>query len=81
MPLMDGRQALKRIKVDSKLRRIPVIILTTSREDQDILQTYDLGANSYITKPVTFEDLVAVIKELKTYWLEFVELPKENLHG
>jgi CheY-like chemotaxis protein len=81
MPLMDGRQALKKIKGDPDLRSIPVVILTTSREDQDILRTYDLGANSYITKPVTFEGLVAVMKELKTYWLEIVELPEERPHG
>ncbi len=81
MPLMDGRQALKKIKGDTELRSIPVVILTTSREDQDILRTYDLGANSYITKPVSFEGLVSVIKELKTYWLEIVELPEERLHG
>ena len=75
MPRMDGREALENIKSDSNLRRVPVVILTTSKAEQDILRTYDLGVNSFIAKPVTFEGMVAVIKALKSYWLQIVELP------
>lgn len=76
MPRVDGRQALGRIKTDPKLKSIPIVVLTTSRVDQDILKSYNLGANSYISKPVTFEGLIQVMKELKRYWLEIVELPE-----
>ncbi|HET9869819.1 MAG TPA: response regulator [bacterium] len=75
MPRLDGREALKIIKGDPELRKIPVVILTTSRAEEDIVRGYNLGANSYITKPVTFEGLVGVMSTLKTYWLEIVELP------
>lgn len=75
MPRMDGREALGEVKADSGLRQIPVVVLTTSKAEEDILRTYDLGVNSYITKPVTFDDLVGVIKVLGHYWLEIVELP------
>ena len=75
MPRKDGREALIEIKRDPELRRIPVVILTTSQADEDIVQSYDLGVNSYITKPVTFEGLVKVMKSLGQYWLEIVELP------
>ena len=75
MPKMDGREALKLIKNDEKLMRIPVVIITTSKAEEDILVSYNVGANSYITKPITFEGLVKVIKTLKDYWLEIVELP------
>jgi len=75
MPKMDGREALKEIKSDPALRRIPVIVLTTSRADEDILQTYDLGANSFIAKPVTFDALVGVMQAVLHYWHEIVELP------
>jgi CheY-like chemotaxis protein len=75
MPRMDGREALKVIKSDSDLRPIPVVVLTTSKQEEDIMRSYDLGANSYITKPVTFEGLVEVMKSLGKYWLEIVELP------
>lgn len=77
MPRMDGREALGVIKSDENLRRIPVIILTTSDAEEDILRTYNLGANSFITKPVTFQGLVEVMKELSTYWCEFVKLPPQ----
>ena len=76
MPRKDGREALREIKGDPHLRRIPVVVLTTSRAEEDIYRTYDLGVNSFITKPVTFEGLVDVIKALSRYWVEFVELPK-----
>lgn len=75
MPRMDGRQALAEIRADPNLRRIPVVVLTTSKAEEDILRTYELGVNSFITKPVTFEGLVTVMQELGRYWLEIVELP------
>jgi CheY-like chemotaxis protein len=79
MPKKDGREALKEIKADPDLRRIPIVILTTSKAEEDILQTYDLGASSFITKPVTFEALVDMIKTLAKYWFEIVELPPEKV--
>lgn len=75
MPKKDGREALQEIKADPELRPIPVIVLTTSKAEEDIYRTYDLGANSYIAKPVTFESLVSVMKTLGKYWFEIVELP------
>lgn len=75
MPKMDGREALAEIKADNKLRRIPVVILTTSKADEDMVKGYDLGAASYITKPVTFDALVELMRTLGKYWVEFVELP------
>jgi CheY-like chemotaxis protein len=75
MPKKDGREALQEIKGDPELRLIPVIVLTTSKAEEDIYRTYDLGANSYIAKPVTFESLVSVMKALGKYWFEIVELP------
>lgn len=75
MPKKDGREALKQIKADANLRQIPIVILTTSKADQDIDRSYDLGANSFITKPVTFSGLVEVMKTIGKYWFEIVELP------
>jgi CheY-like chemotaxis protein len=75
MPKMDGREALKEIKADATLRCIPVVVLTTSKAEADIYRTYDLGVNSFITKPVTFDGLVAIMKTLGRYWFEIVELP------
>lgn len=75
MPKKDGREALKEIKSHPELKRIPVVVLTTSKAEEDILRTYDLGVNSYVTKPVTFESLVETIKVLGRYWFEIVELP------
>lgn len=75
MPRKDGREALQEIKADPRLRNIRVIVLTTSKAEEDVLRTYDLSASSYITKPVTFEQLVEVVKTLGKYWLEIVELP------
>lgn len=75
MPRKDGREALREIKADRDLRRIPVIVLTTSKAEEDIYRTYDLGANSFITKPVHFHSLVNVMKEIGKYWIEIVELP------
>lgn len=75
MPRMDGREALKIIKADPKFRGIPVIVLTTSQAEQDILMSYDLGASSFITKPVTFEGLADVLGALDKYWVQIVKLP------
>jgi CheY-like chemotaxis protein len=78
MPRKDGREALKEIKADPELRRIPIVVLTTSKAEEDIMRTYDLGVNSYVTKPVTFKSLVELIKVLGNYWFEVVELPPEE---
>ena len=78
MPRMDGREALRRIKSDESLRRIPVIVLTTSRAEQDIVESYDLGVNAYVTKPVTFDELVDAIQTLGNFWFEIVRLPPEE---
>ena len=75
MPKMDGREALAHIKADPRLRRILVVILTTSKAEEDMVKGYDLGAASYITKPVTFDALVDLMRTLGKYWVEFVELP------
>ncbi len=75
MPRLDGRQALERIKADPSLRRIPVVVLTTSKAEEDILRSYDLGAASFITKPVTFASLVEVVRTLDRYWTGIVQLP------
>lgn len=75
MPRKDGREALQEIKADPTLRGIPVVILTTSKEEEDMLRGYDLGCASYITKPVNFDGLVELMKALGRYWIEFVELP------
>ena len=75
MPKMDGRTALAHIKADPDLRRIPVIVLTTSKAEEDVFRTYDLGVNSFITKPVSFEALVDVVRTLNHYWIEIVQLP------
>jgi CheY-like chemotaxis protein len=77
MPKKDGLEALKDIKNDPQLRRIPVVVLTTSGEEEDIDNTYDLGANSFIIKPLTFDSLVEVMKTLGKYWFEIVKLPLE----
>ncbi|HEX6053672.1 MAG TPA: response regulator [Gemmatimonadaceae bacterium] len=76
MPRKDGRQALREIKSDPELRRIPVVVLTTSKAEEDVLRSYDLGANSFITKPVTFDRLVEIVRTLGNYWFKIVELPE-----
>ena len=75
MPRKDGREALAEIKADDSLRRIPVVVLTTSKDEVDVLNTYDLGVSSFITKPVTFGGLVDVMKTWTQYWFEIVEMP------
>lgn len=84
MPKKDGREALKEIKSDPNLRQIPIVVLTTSKTEEDIYRSYDLGANSFIVKPVTFDSLVEVVKTIGRYWFEIVELPMEEFgdgHG
>jgi CheY-like chemotaxis protein len=78
MPRKDGREALEEIRADPSMRRIPIVVLTTSRAESDILRSYDLGANSYITKPVTFQSLVDVMQMLGKYWFEIVELADDD---
>lgn len=75
MPRKDGREALREIKETPDLRTIPVVVLTTSRAEEDICRTYDLGVNSFIIKPVSFESLVDIMKTLSKYWFEIVQLP------
>jgi len=78
MPKKDGREALKEIKADKNLRTIPIVVLTTSKAEEDILKTYNLGVSSFITKPVKFSTMVDVMKTLNKYWFEIVELPTRD---
>ena len=75
MPRMDGRDALRAIKNDEKLRSIPVIVFTTSKAEEDIVRSYNLGVNCFITKPVTYTGLVKVVTQLNSFWFELVQLP------
>lgn len=75
LPVKDGREVLAEIKADANLRRIPVVILTTSKAEEDILKTYDLHANCYITKPVDLEQFVTVVRYIEDFWLAIVRLP------
>lgn len=81
MPKKDGREALKEIKADPNLKCLRIVILTTSKAEEDIYRTYNLGAASYITKPVTFAGMAEVIKTVGKYWLEIVELPGDGNGG
>lgn len=76
MPKMDGREVLMEIKKYPHLHRIPIVVLTTSQAEEDIIRSYNLGANSFITKPIEFEVLVQVMRSLKKYWFEIVMLPE-----
>ncbi len=78
MPKKDGREALREIKSDPDLRQIPVVVLTTSKADEDILRSYDSGASSFVSKPVTFEGLVSLMRGLGQYWFEMVDLPRQE---
>lgn len=78
MPRMDGREALAEIKNDPQLHLIPVVILTTSKAEEDIVRTYDLGVNSFITKPVSFDCLIDTMRTLAHYWLDIVKLPGQQ---
>ena len=77
MPRKDGRTVLKEIKESAELHRIPIIILTTSKAEEDIVKTYNLGVNSFICKPVSFDKLVDIVKTVGHYWIEIVALPPE----
>jgi len=81
MPKKDGREALREIKSDPELRQISVVVLTTSKAEEDIYSSYDSGASSFISKPVTFEGLVDVMKGLGKYWFEIVDLPRQREQG
>ncbi|MDP1552761.1 MAG: response regulator [Methanobacteriaceae archaeon] len=78
LPKKDGREVLEEIKSDDNLKRIPVVILTSSSAEKDIIKMYDLHANSYITKPVDFEQFIKVIRTIEDFWLEVVKLPSKN---
>lgn len=81
LPKVDGRQVLAEIKKDESLRRIPIVILTTSRAEEDVLRMYDLHANCYITKPVDLEQFERVVKSISEYWFQIVRLPREIWRG
>ena len=81
MPGLDGRKTLEIIKRTPELKRIPVVILTTSDDERDVSACYEMGANTYIQKPVDFDGLIAAIKQLKEYWFEIALLPKDAEHG
>ena len=76
MPKLDGRAVLARIKEDPALRRIPTVILTTSSREEDVIRSYDLGVNSFVTKPVRMESFMEAIRDLEHYWFTLVELPE-----
>ena len=78
LPKKDGRQVLAEVKVDPELRRIPIVVLTTSKAEEDILKTYDLHANCFITKPVDFDKFVKVVQSIEHFWLSIVTLPPPN---
>jgi chemotaxis family two-component system response regulator Rcp1 len=77
LPKMDGREVLEKIKTDPKLRRIPVVILTTSKSEEDIIMSYDLHANCYITKPVDLDQFITVVMAVEDFWFTIVKLPPE----
>jgi len=78
LPKKDGRQVLAEIKCDDKLKRIPVVVLTTSRSEEDILKAYDLHVNCYIAKPVNFDQFIKIVKSIEEFWLTIVKLPTEG---
>jgi len=77
LPKKDGRELLEEIKVEENLRRIPVVVLTTSKAEEDIIRMYDQHANCYITKPIDFDQFIAVIKSIEDFWLTIVKLPTD----
>ncbi len=78
LPRKDGREVLRELKNDPSLKIIPVIVLTTSRSDEDILRSYELNANCYITKPVDFQHFINVVKSIENFWLSVVTLPPKD---
>lgn len=81
LPMKDGREVLAEIKADESLRRIPVVILTTSQDEQDVVKSYNLHANCYITKPVDLHQFITVVKSIEDFWLGIVVLPKNGKHA
>ena len=81
LPKKDGREVLAEIKQDPELKRIPVVILTSSEAEQDILKTYNLHANCYITKPVDLERFITVVKSIETFWFTVVKLPPNGVRN
>jgi two-component system, chemotaxis family, response regulator Rcp1 len=79
LPVMDGREVLEQIKDDLDFKRIPVVILTTSKAEEDILRTYNLHANCYVTKPVDLDQFVKVVRSLEDFWLAIVKLPNHKV--
>jgi chemotaxis family two-component system response regulator Rcp1 len=77
LPRKDGREVLQEIKADASLRNIPVVVLTSSRAEEDIARAYDLHANCYVTKPVDFEQFIRVVKSIEDFWFTIVQLPRE----
>ncbi|AKB16629.1 MAG: response regulator [Methanosarcina thermophila] len=77
LPKKDGREVLEEVKSDDELKNIPVVILTTSKAEEDILKSYNLHANAYITKPVDFDQFIKVVKSIESFWLEIVKLPSK----
>jgi CheY-like chemotaxis protein len=77
MPRKDGREVLAEMKADPRLKRIPVVVLTTSEAEQDILKTYDLHANCYLTKPVDLDQFISIVRSVENFWLQLVKLPRE----
>ena len=80
LPKKDGREVLQEIKTDDSLKRIPVVILTTSKAEEDVLRTYNLHANCYVTKPVDLEKFMVVVKSIDVFWLTVVTLPPNGHH-
>lgn len=78
MPRLDGREVLERIKDDPQLKRIPVVVLTTSSQEEDIIRSYDGGANTFITKPVNFKGFIDAVIAIGKYWLEIAEIPEDG---
>lgn len=78
LPKKDGREVLKEIKSDDKLKRIPVVVLTVSSAEEDVLKTYDLHANCYVTKPIDLEQFIKVVKSIEDFWLSIVKLPSDT---
>jgi chemotaxis family two-component system response regulator Rcp1 len=78
LPKKDGREVLAEIKQDNTLKRIPVLVLTTSKAEEDVMRTYNLHANAYVTKPVDFQQFLAVIRTIEQFWLAVVTLPSNN---
>jgi CheY-like chemotaxis protein len=77
LPKKDGREVLEEVKGDDELKNIPVVVLTTSKAEEDILKSYNLHANAYITKPVDFDQFIKVVKSIESFWLEIVKLPSK----